>query len=185
MYHSFAPRCYRYASETARGAAADYIAKSAKVSEAAATAAAAAGSFKDSTDAELPPTTCLQLGAEFLYGQGAGGRPSWGASAAVAHEEEIRGKLEGTDMVFVTAGMGGGTGSGAAPVVARIAKEVGCLTVAVVSSPFGFEGERRMDTANSAIEELSKHVDVLVVVQVRASKPHIIRGHTQLLLLCC
>lgn len=106
----------------------------------------------------------LQLGSVCTRGLGAGGQPSVGAQAAVESMDEIARKVRGQDMVFVTAGMGGGTGSGAAPVVAACAREAGALTVGVVSKPFGFEGKRRMDQATAAIEELRRSADVLIVV---------------------
>ena len=106
----------------------------------------------------------VQLGASSLRGLGAGGVPERARRAAEEEAVAIRSRLLGADLVFLTAGMGGGTGSGAAPVVARLASESGALVVAVVSTPFGFEGGTRHDTAQAAIEELGKHVDVLVVV---------------------
>jgi len=106
----------------------------------------------------------VQLGASSLRGLGAGGVPERARRAAEEEADAIRSRLLGADLVFLTAGMGGGTGSGAAPVVSRLASESGALVVAVVSTPFGFEGGTRHDTAQAAIEELGKHVDVLVVV---------------------
>ncbi len=97
-------------------------------------------------------------------GLGAGAKPDQGRAAAETAREEIRKVLEGAHMVFITAGMGGGTGTGASPVVAEVAKELGILTVGVVTKPFRFEGKRRLDTANSGIAELSKHVHSLIVV---------------------
>ncbi|MGB4468247.1 MAG: cell division protein FtsZ [Azovibrio sp.] len=95
---------------------------------------------------------------------GAGGKPEAGKSAAEIHKDAIRAQLEGAHMVFITAGMGGGTGTGAAPVVAEIAREMGVLTVGVVSKPFSFEGGKRMKNAEAGITEFSKHVDSLIVI---------------------
>ncbi|MDR2366015.1 MAG: cell division protein FtsZ [Zoogloeaceae bacterium] len=95
---------------------------------------------------------------------GAGGRPEVGRAAAEEHREDIRAVLEGARMVFITAGMGGGTGSGAAPIVAEVAKEMGVLTVGVVSKPFHFEGGKRMKNAEAGIAEFSQHVDSLIVI---------------------
>ncbi|MDQ6950456.1 MAG: cell division protein FtsZ [Mariprofundales bacterium] len=106
----------------------------------------------------------LQLGSELTRGMGAGAKPQIGRDAAEMERDHIREYLEGADMVFVTAGMGGGTGTGAAPVIAEIAKELGVLTVAVVTKPFKFEGKRRMKQAESGIAELSKHVDTLITI---------------------
>ncbi len=97
-------------------------------------------------------------------GLGAGAKPEAGKAAAEAHKEEIRAVLEGSHMAFITAGMGGGTGTGAAPVVAEVAREMGILTVGVVTKPFSFEGGRRMKAAESGIAEFSKHVDSLIVI---------------------
>lgn len=108
--------------------------------------------------------TQLQLGANVTKGLGAGANPEVGRQAALEDRETIVKALEGADMVFITAGMGGGTGTGAAPVVAQIAKELGILTVAVITKPFPFEGRRRMQTALQGIEELSKHCDSLITV---------------------
>lgn len=107
----------------------------------------------------------LNIGRALTRGLGAGGDPSVGHKAAMENTKEIERICKGTDMVFITAGMGGGTGSGAAPVVAEIAKnDCGCLTVGVVTKPFAFEGRKRMQQAEQAIEELRKHVDTLIVV---------------------
>lgn len=108
--------------------------------------------------------THLQLGANVTKGLGAGANPEVGRQAALEDREAIIKALEGADMVFITAGMGGGTGTGAAPVVAQVAKELGILTVAVITKPFPFEGRRRMQTALQGIEELSKHCDSLITV---------------------
>ncbi|CAB5514674.1 Cell division protein FtsZ [Achromobacter anxifer] len=97
-------------------------------------------------------------------GLGAGAKPEKGQEAALAQRAEIRQALEGAHMVFVTAGMGGGTGTGAAPVVAEVAREMGILTVGVVTKPFSFEGQRRMRAAEAGIQELSRHVDSLITV---------------------
>ena len=95
---------------------------------------------------------------------GAGGRPEIGKEAAVRAKKEIEEMLKGADMVFITCGMGGGTGTGAAPVIAEIAQNLGALTVAIVTRPFSFEGKRRMDNAIAGIEELRKHVDTIIVI---------------------
>ena len=106
----------------------------------------------------------LQLGAKTNRGLGAGANPEVGREAAEADEEAIRALLEHSDMVFITAGMGGGTGTGAAPVVAEIAKEMGILTVGVVTTPFNFEGKRRLQSAEQGIEALEAHVDSLIII---------------------
>ncbi|CAM9892238.1 unnamed protein product, partial [Phaeothamnion confervicola] len=106
----------------------------------------------------------LQIGNDVTRGLGAGGVPDIGKRAAEESRADIAEVVAGADMVFVTAGMGGGTGSGAAPVVAEVAKEMGALTVGVVTKPFGFEGRRRMAQANSAIAELRASVDTLIIV---------------------
>ncbi|MCS4484536.1 cell division protein FtsZ [Gleimia sp. 6138-11-ORH1] len=106
----------------------------------------------------------IDLGVEITRGLGAGADPHVGESAAEANEESIRDVLKGADMVFVTAGEGGGTGTGAAPVVARIARELGALTVGVVTRPFHFEGDRRATVADVGIENLRKEVDTLIVI---------------------
>ena len=106
----------------------------------------------------------IQLGTDVTEGLGAGSMPEVGAAAAEECMTEIQDYLAGTHMAFVTAGMGGGTGTGAAPVVARAAREMGVLTVGVVTKPFQFEGQRRMKTADAGIAELQKHVDTLIVI---------------------
>lgn len=108
--------------------------------------------------------TIIQLGEEVARGLGAGTNPEIGRKAAEEDRDRIREVLEGTDMVFLTAGMGGGTGTGAAPVVAEIAKELGILTVAVVTKPFAFEGRKRMRVAEEGIKALSKYVDSLITI---------------------
>lgn len=105
----------------------------------------------------------LQLGAELTRGLGAGGRPEVGRDAAMEDRDRIAEMIDGADMLFITAGMGGGTGTGAAPVVAEVAKEMGILTVAVVTKPFSFEN-KRMKLADDGVAELSRHVDSLLVV---------------------
>lgn len=95
---------------------------------------------------------------------GAGGNPEKGKEAAMKAKKELEECLKGSDMVFITCGMGGGTGTGAAPVIAEIAQNIGALTVAIVTRPFSFEGKRRMDNAISGIEELKEHVDTLIVI---------------------
>ena len=106
----------------------------------------------------------IQIGEKLTRGQGAGSKPEIGSKAAEESAEEVAAILKGTDMVFVTAGMGGGTGTGAAPVIASIAKEMGILTVGIVTKPFLFEGRRRMEQAELGIAELRGHVDSLVVI---------------------
>lgn len=106
----------------------------------------------------------LQLGDEITKGLGAGANPDIGRQSAEADREKIRRLLDKTDMVFITAGMGGGTGTGAAPVVAQIAKEMGILTVAVVTKPFSFEGRKRMFVADEGIRNLTQHVDSLITI---------------------
>ena len=108
--------------------------------------------------------TKIQIGEKITKGQGAGASPDKGQSAAEESREEIAAALKNTDMVFIAAGMGGGTGTGAAPVVAQIAKELGILTVAIVTKPFAFEGRRRMVQAEEGIAALSQHVDSIIVI---------------------
>ncbi len=106
----------------------------------------------------------LQIGEKLTKGLGAGARPEVGEQAAEESAEEISAAMKGADMVFVTCGMGGGTGTGAAPVVARLAKEMGILTVGVVTKPFRFEARTRMQNAISGIERIKEHVDTLIVI---------------------
>jgi len=108
--------------------------------------------------------TTIQLGGQVTKGLGAGANPEVGRQAAIEDRERISEILTGTDMVFITAGMGGGTGTGAAPVIAEIAKDLGVLTVAVVTKPFFFEMKKRMQVAEAGIEELRQHVDSLIIV---------------------
>ena len=108
--------------------------------------------------------TKIQLGANLTDGLGAGAKPDTGREAAVESKKEIEEALKGADMVFITCGMGGGTGTGAAPVVAEIAQALGALTVAIVTKPFTFEGRKRMENAIVGLEELKKHVDTLIVI---------------------
>jgi cell division protein FtsZ len=108
--------------------------------------------------------TVLQIGSSVTKGLGAGANPEVGRQAALEDRDRIIEMIDGADMVFITAGMGGGTGTGAAPVIAQAAKELGILTVAVVTKPFLFEAKRRMTIAEQGIEELSKHVDSLITI---------------------
>ena len=108
--------------------------------------------------------TRIQIGAKLTKGRGAGNRPEVGRQSAEENRDEISNALKGADMIFITAGMGGGTGTGAAPVVAQIAQELGILTVAVVTKPFAFEREQKMAQAERGIETLKKYVDSLVII---------------------
>ncbi len=108
--------------------------------------------------------TKIQIGEKLTKGQGAGANPEIGRKAAEESKEQIAAALAGTNMVFITAGMGGGTGTGAAPVVAQIAREMGILTVGVVTRPFAFEGRKRLEQALAGIDELNKNVDSLVII---------------------
>ncbi len=108
--------------------------------------------------------TTLQLGVNMTKGLGAGAHPDIGRQAALEDRERIQEVIAGTDMLFITAGMGGGTGTGAAPVVAQLAREMGILTVAVVTKPFPFEGKKRMKVAVDGITELAQHVDSLITI---------------------
>ena len=108
--------------------------------------------------------TVIQLGPKLTRGLGAGAQPEVGRRAAEESAETIAQSFEGADMVFITAGMGGGTGTGAAPVIAQIAKEIGALTVAVVTRPFGFEGSKRSYFATEGIEDLRANVDTLLII---------------------
>ena len=106
----------------------------------------------------------IQLGKQLTDGLGAGGKPEIGRESAVESKKEIEEALKGADMIFITCGMGGGTGTGAASVVAEIAQGLGALTVAIVTKPFTFEGRRRMENAMNGLAELKKHVDTLIVI---------------------
>ena len=108
--------------------------------------------------------TKIQIGEKLTKGQGAGANPEIGRKAAEESKDQITAALAGTNMVFITAGMGGGTGTGAAPVVAQIAREMGILTVGVVTRPLGFEGKKRLEQALGGIDELGKNVDSLVII---------------------
>ena len=106
----------------------------------------------------------IQIGEKLTKGLGAGAKPEIGEKAAEESSENIQNALDGADMVFVTCGMGGGTGTGAAPIVAKIAKEMGILTVGVVTKPFRFEAKTRMQNALSGIEKIKEYVDTLIVI---------------------
>ena len=108
--------------------------------------------------------TKLQIGKTLTEGLGAGANPEIGREAAQESKKDIEEALQGADMVFVTCGMGGGTGTGAAPIVAEIAQELGALTVGIVTKPFKFEGKKRMEQAEVGIDELRKHVDTIIVI---------------------
>lgn len=108
--------------------------------------------------------TRLQIGKHLTRGLGAGAKPEVGKRAALESEEEIRALLSDADMVFITAGMGGGTGTGAAPIIARLAREMGCLTIGIVTKPFAFEGPSRTQAAIAGLEELKQFVDTLIVI---------------------
>lgn len=114
--------------------------------------------------AQLNEVNQIQLGPKLTKGQGAGGNPDCGRDAAIESQVDIYSALEGNDMVFLTTGMGGGTGTGAAPVIASAAKKNGILTVGIVTKPFSFEGKQKMKCADNGIEELRKNVDALLVV---------------------
>ncbi|MFT5116556.1 MAG: cell division protein FtsZ [Kiritimatiellia bacterium] len=113
---------------------------------------------------DIDARTALQLGGGMTKGLGAGANPEVGRQSALEDRDRIAEVLEGADMVFITAGMGGGTGTGAAPVVAEVAKDLGILTVAVVTKPFPFEGRKRMQIADEGIFELQQHVDSLITI---------------------
>lgn len=108
--------------------------------------------------------TVIQLGPKYTRGLGAGSQPEVGQKAAEESEQVISESLQGADMIFITAGMGGGTGTGAAPVVAKIAKEMGALTVGVVTRPFSFEGRKRQTQAAAGVESMKASVDTLIVI---------------------
>ena len=109
-------------------------------------------------------TNKIQIGIDLTNGLGAGANPEIGKEAAIESKDELEAALQGADMVFITCGMGGGTGTGAAPVIARVSKELGILTVGIVTIPFKFEGPRKIDQALDGVEEMSKHVDALLVI---------------------
>ena len=111
-----------------------------------------------------PVENKIILGRETTRGLGAGANPEMGRKAALENEEEIREAMQGSDMVFITAGMGGGTGTGASPLFAKIAKEMGALTVGIVTKPFSFEGPRRMAQAEAGLSQLSEFIDSLIIV---------------------
>ncbi len=113
---------------------------------------------------DIETTTVLQLGGNITKGLGAGANPDIGRQAAIEDRDRIAEALQGADMVFITAGMGGGTGTGAAPVVAEVAKDLGILTVAVVTRPFSFEGKKRSLIAENGMKELQQHVDSLITI---------------------
>ncbi|HSC46683.1 MAG TPA: cell division protein FtsZ, partial [Gammaproteobacteria bacterium] len=108
--------------------------------------------------------TMLQIGGSFTKGLGAGANPDVGRQAALEDRDRIEEVLKGSDMVFITAGMGGGTGTGASPVVAQVAKELDILVVAVVTKPFGFERNKRMAVAEKGLAELTQYVDSLIII---------------------
>lgn len=111
----------------------------------------------------LAPTK-IKLGSELTDGLGAGANPEIGREAALESKAEIEDALKGADMVFVTCGMGGGTGTGASPIIAEVAQDLGALTVGIVTKPFSFEGKKRMEQAIAGLDELKKHVDTLIVI---------------------
>lgn len=113
---------------------------------------------------ETNMATKIQIGAKLTKGLGAGMKPEVGKDSALENYDEIRNSLEGADIVFISAGLGGGTGTGAAPVIAQIAKEVGALTISVVTKPFMFEGRKRLKLAEAGLEELKKESDSIVVI---------------------
>ncbi|MDX1733988.1 MAG: cell division protein FtsZ [Halioglobus sp.] len=113
---------------------------------------------------DIQSKTVLQLGGEITKGLGAGANPDIGRAAAMEDRDRIADALQGADMVFITAGMGGGTGTGGAPVVAEVARELGILTVAVVTRPFPFEGKKRLGVAVQGVQELQQHVDSLITI---------------------
>ncbi|MEP1593248.1 MAG: cell division protein FtsZ, partial [Halieaceae bacterium] len=113
---------------------------------------------------DVESKTVLQLGGEITKGLGAGANPDIGRAAALEDRDRIADSLQGADMVFITAGMGGGTGTGGAPVVAEVAREMGILTVAVVTRPFPFEGKKRLKIAVEGVKDLQQHVDSLITI---------------------
>jgi cell division protein FtsZ len=123
----------------------------------------AANTDRQALDRSTAPNK-FQIGTKLTRGRGAGANPEVGRNAALEDADRIKAMLEGTEMVFITAGMGGGTGTGAAPVIAKLAREVGSLAVGIVTKPFSFEGERRMRFAEEGLAELKKNVDALIVI---------------------
>ncbi|PIE25312.1 MAG: cell division protein FtsZ [Neptuniibacter caesariensis] len=113
---------------------------------------------------DMQSKTIIQIGGELTKGLGAGANPEVGRQAALEDRERLAEMLDGADMVFITAGMGGGTGTGAAPIVAEVAKDLGILTVAVVTKPFAFEGRKRLKVADEGIKELKENVDSLIII---------------------
>ncbi|MEG0457662.1 MAG: cell division protein FtsZ, partial [Oscillospiraceae bacterium] len=109
-------------------------------------------------------TQKIQIGSKLTQGRGAGGCPEKGERAAEESREEIKNALKGAQIVFITAGMGGGTGTGAAPIIAEIAKEIDALTIGIVTKPFNFEGKKRLENAELGIAALKEHVDSLVII---------------------
>ena len=122
-----------------------------------------ANTDRQALDRTLAPVK-LQIGGKLTRGRGAGANPEIGRNAALEDAEQVKAVIEGAEMVFITAGMGGGTGTGAAPVIAKLAREGGALTVGVVTKPFTFEGDRRMRYSETGIAELKRHVDALIVI---------------------
>ena len=122
------------------------------------------------------PRRQLQLGTDVTKGLGAGANPEIGRQAAIEDRERIVELIEGADMLFLTAGMGGGTGTGAAPIVAEVARELGILTVAVVTKPFAFEGKRQQDRAGGPRRAVARHVDSLIVIPERQADAGARRG---------
>src|SRR5215468_7876054 len=118
----------------------------------------------------------LQIGAKLTKGLGAGANPDIGRQAALEDTEKVIEALEGADMVFVTTGLGGGTGTGAAPIVASLAAELGALTIAVVTKPFNFEGKHRMQQAEAGLEELRSVVDTLITIPNERLRQTVARG---------
>jgi hypothetical protein len=122
------------------------------------------GRFDPGLKTRVDAGETLHIGASLTRGLGSGSNPDLGRASAMEEYDRIKALLKGSDMVFITAGAGGGTGTGAAPVVARIARELGALTVGIVTKPFGFEGSRRREQADIGIEALRDEVDTLIVV---------------------
>ena len=117
----------------------------------------------------------LQIGKKLTRGLGAGARPEVGRQALAESHEDVRRSLEGADLVFVTAGMGGGTGTGAAPMVAEIARDMGALTIGIITRPFSFEGKKRERQANQGLKELRRCVDTMTVSYTHLTLPTILR----------